>query len=248
MAKTISFHLQKGGGENTISGTLACQSALDGYRTLLVDVDPQGNASSWFLNAAPTYELADVVQGKCFIQDAIVPVPQIPNLFVLPTFGIGGTLKLYSETKLAVEPYVLKVLIKDVSDTYDRIILDLSPGLGRLERAALISSDEVITPMTPEVFSLDGLEIFIDELNKLRKNLRSPVRHTKIIINSFDNRIKQHRDIYTAACEGFYYIRFCRCCFVKHKQVVPQLFKVRGKGLKESTIDSIKTLNKEIWR
>ncbi|ADY12996.1 ParA family protein [Sphaerochaeta globosa] len=253
MARTISFHLQKGGvGKTTISGTLACQSALDGYRTLLVDVDPQGNASSWFLNEAPTFELADVVQGKCFIQDAIVSVAQVPNLFVLPTFGIGGTLKLYSETKLAEEPYVLQDLIKEVSENYDRIILDLSPGLGRLERAALISSDEVITPMTPEVFSLDGLEIFIDELNKLRKNLRSPVRHTKIIINSFDNRIRQHRDIYSAACEGVFTVYKIPVdpLFRKAQEAgcAPQLFKVRGKGLKESTVDAIQTLNKEIWR
>ena len=65
MAKTISFHLQKGGvGKTTISGTLACQSALDGYHTLFVDIDPQGNASSWFLKEAPKLELADVVRGK----------------------------------------------------------------------------------------------------------------------------------------------------------------------------------------
>jgi chromosome partitioning protein len=253
MAKTISFHLQKGGvGKTTISGTLACQSALDGYRTLLIDVDPQGNASSWFLTDAPTYELADVVQGKCFIHDAIVPISNVPNFHILPTFGIGGTLKLYSETKLAEEPYVLQDLVKEVAEEYDRIILDLSPGLGRLERAALISSDEVITPMTPEVFSLDGLEIFIDELNKLKKNLRSPVKHSKIIINSFDNRIKQHRDIYSAACEGVFTVYRIPVdpLFRKAQEAgsAPQLFKVRGKGLKDSTIDAIATLNRDIWR
>ncbi|MBG0767950.1 MAG: ParA family protein [Spirochaetaceae bacterium] len=253
MAKTISFHLQKGGvGKTTISGTLACQSALDGYSTLLVDVDPQGNASSWFLKEAPQYELADVVQGRCYIQDAIIPIPQIQNMSLLPTFGIGGTLKLYAETKLAEEPFVLQDLVHEVSDSFDRIILDLSPGLGRLERAALISSDEVITPMTPEVFSLDGLEIFIDELARLKKNLRSTVSHSKIIINSFDNRIKQHRDIYNAACKGVFTVYKIPVdpLFRKAQEAgyAPQLFKARGRGLKESTVGAIKTLNKDIWR
>ena len=164
-AKTIAFHLQKGGvGKTTISGTLACQSALDGFKTLLIDVDPQGNASSWFLKKTPKYELADVVQGRCYINDAIVPVDQVKNLYLLPTFGIGGVLKNYSETKLSEEPFVLQDLVNELTKDFDHIILDLSPGLGRLERSAIIASDEVITPMTPEVFSLDGLEIFIDEL------------------------------------------------------------------------------------
>ena len=93
MTKTIAFHLQKGGvGKTTISGTLACQSAIDGYSTLLIDVDPQGNASSWFLEEAPSFELADVVQGRCYSSDAIVAVSQIPNLFILPTFGIDNQL------------------------------------------------------------------------------------------------------------------------------------------------------------
>lgn len=253
MAKTISFHLQKGGvGKTTISGTLACQSALDGYRTLLVDIDPQGNASSWFLKEAPHYELADVVQGKCFVDDAILPIEQITNLHILPTFGIGGTLKMYSETKLAEEPYILQDLISAVSASFDRIILDLSPGLGRLERAALISSDEVITPMTPEVFSLDGLEIFIEELHRLQKNLRSSVAHTKIIINSFDNRIRQHRDIYDAALQGKFKVFKIPVdpLFRKAQEagVAPQLFKVRGKGLKPTTIEALTLLNNEVWR
>lgn len=252
MAKTIAFHLQKGGvGKTTISGTLACQSAMDGFRTLLIDVDPQGNASSWFLKKTPKYELADVVQGKCYINDAVVPVEQVPNLYILPTFGIGGVLKNYSETKLAEEPYVLQDLVSELSKDFDHIILDLSPGLGRLERAAIIASDEVITPMTPEVFSLDGLEIFIDELKRLRKNLRSQVKHSRVIINSYDERIKQHRDIYKAAQEGSFEVYRIPVDPVFRKaqeaSIAPQQFKERGRGLKDKTIEAIESLEKVIW-
>lgn len=253
MTKTISFHLQKGGvGKTTISGTLACQSAIDGYSTLLIDVDPQGNASSWFLDEAPPFELADVVQGRCYSADAIVPVTKIPNLYVLPTFGIGGSLKNYAETKLAEEPFVLQDLVYDLSSKFERIILDLSPGLGRLERAALIASDEIISPMTPEVFSLDGLEIFIEELSKLQKNLRSKVEHSRIIINAFDNRIKQHRDIFLAASKGKFTVYKIPVdpLFRKAQEAgsAPQIFRKRGKGLKPATLESINTINLEIWR
>ena len=254
MSKTVAFHLQKGGvGKTTISGTLACQSALDGKSTLVVDCDPQGNVSSWFLEKAPKYELADVLQGKCFVQDAIVDVPGIDNLHLLPNFGIGGTLKTYSETKLSEEPFVLQDLISQLSESYDHIIMDLSPGLGMLERYSLIASDEVITPMTSEVFSLDGLEIFIHELAKLRKNLRANVKHDKIIINSYDSRIKQHRDIYAAALEsGKYkvYLIPVDPIFRKSQEAgkAPQLFKVRGRGMKEATAGVFEELYRDIWK
>lgn len=253
MSKTVAFHLQKGGvGKTTISGTLACQSALGGKKTLIVDCDPQGNISSWFLKEPPKYELSDVLQGKCFIDNAIVPVEGIENLYVLPTFGIGGTLKIYSETKLADEPYVLQDLIAEVSSNYDHILLDLSPGLGRLERSALIASDEVVTPMTPEVFSLDGLEIFIDELARIKKNMRVNVRHNKIVINSFDERIRQHRDIIAAAESSGKFMVFkipVEPLFRKAQEAskAPQLFKVRGRGLKLSTIQALQDLDKNIW-
>lgn len=252
MAKSIAFHLQKGGvGKTTISGTLACQSALDGYKTLLIDVDPQGNASSWFLKTAPKYELADVVMGNCYIDDAIVPVPGIENFYILPTFGIGGVLKNYSETKLAEEPFVLQDLKNELCKEFNHIILDLSPGLGRLEKSALIASDEVITPMTPEIFSLDGLEIFIDELARLKKNLRSDVQHNRVIINSYDERIKQHRSIYEAASQGKFQVYKIPVDPVFRKaqeaSMAPQFFKTQGKGLKPKTLEAIHSLNSVIW-
>ena len=114
MSKTVAFHLQKGGvGKTTISGTLACQSALEGHKTLILDCDPQGNLSSWFLKEPPKFELSDVLQGRCYVGNAIVAAPELENLSILPTFGIGGTLKNYSETKLAEEPFILQDLVKE---------------------------------------------------------------------------------------------------------------------------------------
>ncbi|AEC01971.1 ParA family protein [Parasphaerochaeta coccoides] len=253
MGKTVAFHLQKGGvGKTTISGALACESAHQGFSTLLIDVDPQGNASSWFLKNTPEFELSDVIQGKCFPSDAIVSIPSVKNLYILPTFGIGGTLKNYSETKLAEEPYVLQDLVKEISKDFKHIIMDLSPGLGRLERSALIACDEVVTPMTPEVFSLDGLEIFIDELAKIKKNLRSSVEHSCVVINSYDERIKQHREIFSAADNGNFKVFRIPVdpVFRKSQEAgrAPQDYKDRGRGLKEKTIVALKELDAVIWR
>ena len=253
MGKAISFHLQKGGvGKTTISGTIACQSAMDGYKTLIVDVDPQGSVSSWFLKDAPKYELADVIRGTCYIDEAIVKVPQVENLYIIPTFGINGNLKNYSETKLADEPFVIQDTIRELKKNYIHVILDLSPGLGRLETAALISSDEVITPMTPEVFSLDGLEIFKNELLKIKKNFRSNVKHSKIIINSYDERIKQHKEIVNATSEGNYLVYKIPVDPVFRKaqeaSMAPQLYKENSRGIKTKTLQAILELESVIWR
>lgn len=254
MPKAVAFHLQKGGvGKTTISCTLASQSAIRGAKTLIIDCDPQGNASSWFLHSSPSYELADVLQGKCYAKDAIVPIDQVEGLYILPTFGIGGTLKLYSETKLYDEPFVILDLVSELKSEFEHIVLDLSPGLGRLERSCLIASDEIVTPMVPEVFSLDGLEIFIEELSKLKKNMHSTVRHSKIIINSYDERIRQHRDIYAAAESSGRFTCYkipVEPLFRKAQEAgkVPQLYKVRGRGMKVATIDAIKKLDEDIWR
>ncbi|MDC7248115.1 MAG: AAA family ATPase [Sphaerochaetaceae bacterium] len=252
MSKTISFHLQKGGvGKTTISGTISCQSAMQGAKTILVDLDPQGNASSWFLIDKTKYEVSDVLQGRCFIHEAVVPVRSMKNLYILPSFGIGGDLKKYGEQVIKSEPYVIFDLVKQLSKEYDHIVLDLSPGLGNLETSALIASDEIITPMTPEIFSLDGLEIFIHELEGIKKRFNSSVVHNKVIINSFDGRIEQHKDILRVALKGEYSIYKIAVDPVFRKSqeshTAPQLFKMRGKGLKKQTLRSITEISQNIW-
>ena len=253
MAKSIAFHLQKGGvGKTSVCGALACQSALSGKRTLMIDCDPQGNLSSWFLKEAPKYELSDVLQGKCFWKDSVVKVDDIDNLYILPTFSIGGSLKNYSETKLNDEPFIIQDLVGELSSEFERIVLDLSPGLGKLERSAIIACNEVITPITTEIFSLDGFEIFVDELVKLKKNYKASVKHNKIIINSFDERVRQAKEIYKEACDSGKYVVYkipvdplFRKAQTAHK--VPQKYRVNGRGLKPGTIEALFKINKSIW-
>lgn len=191
--KTIAFHLQKGGvGKTTLSGTIA-HSLKSRGKTLLVDVDPQANSTSWFLTTAPKFELADVLQGNATVSESIVSSEGID---ILPSFGLDGTLKVYGENKLSDEPFIFCDLAEELkSMKYDFVIFDLSPSFGKLEKSALLACNEVITPMTPEFFSLDGIEIFSNELNRLAKNFRKAPAHNKIIVNSFDARIAQHIEI-----------------------------------------------------
>ena len=195
--KTFAFHLQKGGvGKTTLSCSVAYECSLKG-RTIVIDVDPQGNTSSWFLGnkSSPKYELANVLYGKADPSEAILPTA-VNNLDIIPTFGIGGELKTYGENQLANEPFIFVDLLESLSKLgYEYAIFDLSPGMGRLERSALISTDEVITPMTPEAFSLDGIEIFIDALEKSSKAMRRGPVHNKIILNAYNKNIDQHNTI-----------------------------------------------------
>ena len=190
---TVAFHLQKGGvGKTTLSGTMAYEASQKG-KTIIVDCDPQGNASSWFLTQFE-YELSEVLNGKVYVKDAIVPL--IPNLDILPTFGLEGDLKIYGETKLHQEPFNFCDLFDELIQIgYKYVIADLSPGMGQLEKAVLIACDKVITPMTPEYFSLDGIEIFNSELKKLKKVMRKAPIHDTLVLNAFDARIKQHNEV-----------------------------------------------------
>ena len=137
--------------------------------------------------------------------DAIVPT-MAQRLDILPTFGLDGDLKLYGENQLASEPFIFADLMDELARLgYDFAVLDLSPGMGRLERAALIAADEAITPMTPETFALDGLEIFAAELAKTTKAMKRGPTYSKVIVNALDERIGQHVAIYDAAVhlQGF---------------------------------------------
>ena len=244
--KTVAFHLQKGGvGKTTLSGTVAAQAATVG-RTLLVDCDPQGSVSSWFLKDVKQ-ELSDVLNGNEYTHGAICNISE--NFDILPTVGLDGGLKLYGEAKLCHEPFVFCDLMDTIKELqYEFVIADLSPGMGMLEKAILIACDEVVTPMTPEVFSLDGILIFANQLQKLGKTMKRAPKHSIVVVNAFDGRIRQHCEIEKITRELEYKVIMIPVDPVFRKSQAAKTTPQKFGGMKLLTEEAIKTIGDLLWQ
>ena len=197
--KTITLANMKGGtGKTSISVTLAAELAKHD-KTVLLDCDPQANTTAWTApeTASMAAELADVLQGNTTAAAAIIPT-DTDGLFLLPTYGINGELKPYVENagELVINKAV-KTLIADIAKQgFNYCVIDLSPAFGKLERAALISANETITPILCDRFSFDGLESIAANLKELRNLIDRPIaEYKRLIINGIDGRIKRHAEI-----------------------------------------------------
>ena len=104
--KTIAVSLQKGGtGKTSLAVSIAAELAkTTGGKTLLIDCDPQGSSSSWLAPENLTAELADVLTKNTALKDTIVKTG-FPELSILPSAGLGGSLKVFAETQAAQKPY-----------------------------------------------------------------------------------------------------------------------------------------------
>ena len=133
--KTITFGIQKGGtGKTSISISVASQLAIDGKKTIILDADPQGNATGWIIKEL-SHELADVLFNSCQVEEAIQKT-SIENLFIMPTAGLGGDLRLYGETKASNKPYAIKQLLPKLEALgFEYCIIDTSPAFSPLEKA-----------------------------------------------------------------------------------------------------------------
>jgi chromosome partitioning protein len=202
--KTVAVSLQKGGvGKTTIAVSLAVELAKESGSVVLVDADPQGNSSSWIGPDLLEYELADVLTAKKEDQGALldkaVLKTGLPGLYLLPTIGLSGGLKPFENTARD-RPGCFRGIVTALENMGFRYcVFDLSPSFGPIEKAALIASHEVITPVMPDAFGLDGLTIFSNNMRDLRETLEemnlSMPSYSKICINAIDNRIGQHREI-----------------------------------------------------
>ena len=190
--KSIAFHILKGGvGKTSLSGNIAYNIGKT-KKTILIDCDIQANSTKWFLKDNPEFELADVLSGKIEVSKAIKHITN--NLYILPTLRKNSQLKVYAENHLNQEPFVFEDLIQEFNKLgFEFAIFDLSPSISQLERCILLAINEVITPLTPECFSYDGIELFNMELQKINKSYRKQVRHDKIIINNINESFKRHK-------------------------------------------------------
>jgi cellulose biosynthesis protein BcsQ len=190
--RSIAFHIQKGGtGKTSCAGTVAAGLARRGLKTALIDCDQQGNASSWFLTAAIDCELADVLLAQTKTEQALAEIA--PCLSILPVSPLDGNLTAFAETQLIKNPKAFEFLIADLKALgFAFAIFDCSPSFSQLERAVIGAVDEVITPLTPEYFSMDGIEIFTQELAQIRKAMRRAITHDKIICNMVNRSFSHH--------------------------------------------------------
>ena len=195
--KTIAVSLQKGGvGKTSLAVSIAAEMAKESGAALLIDADPQGSASGWIGPEALESELAEVLLKQTETKNAIIKTG-FPGLSLLPTAGLGGQLKVFAEGQAAQDQFCIKRVLKDAAALGFRFtVIDLSPGWGPIERAAVTAADEVITPILGDSFAADGLEIFAGNLDELRERLDpagiKPAAYKRLILNAIDNRIKQH--------------------------------------------------------
>ena len=192
MGKIISFANQKGGvGKTTSAVNIAASLGVLGYNTLLVDLDPQGNATSGvgITKKGLQYTIKDVLMGACTIKDAIIQT-DFDKLSLIPAnMGLAGT-----EFDLLQgddpEPWAIMRKAMDlVRSEYDFIIVDCPPSLGMLTMNSLSASDGVVVPMQCEFYALEGLSQLMITISKIKAHYNTNLTVTGILLTMYSNRL-----------------------------------------------------------
>lgn len=190
MAKTIAFANQKGGvGKTTSAINVASALGILGKKTLLIDFDPQGNASSGVgvRKSQAKKTVYDLLVGRCRAEDAILHT-EYKNLDILPS----GMDLAAAELELAdVENRQnrLKDPLSEISSSYDYILIDCPPSLGMLTINALTAADGVVIPMQCEYFSLEGLSQILMTTKQVKKRYNPSLSLTGILITMYNGRL-----------------------------------------------------------
>lgn len=190
-ARIFSIVNQKGGvGKTTTAINIATAMSAIGKKVLLIDMDPQGNASTGLgIDANDRINtIYEVIIGQISARDAIIKT-KIPSLkIIVSTVDLSA-----SEVELVnIEnrEFLLKNALREIVDDFDIIVIDCPPSLGLLTINALCASDSILIPMQCEFFSLEGLSHLLNTVGLIKDNLNQNLAISGIILTMHDKRNK----------------------------------------------------------
>ena len=203
-AQVLAVVNQKGGvGKTTTSINLAAFISESGKKTLLIDLDPQANATSGIgmEPAKINHTIYNAISNLNPINDCIYPTA-FDNLHIVPSSSSLSGAEVEMSNTVSRET-ILKKLIEPIKSYYDYIIIDCAPSLGLLTLNALSSSDKLLIPVQCEYFALEGLGKLTETVNLVQQRLNPKLKILGIVLTMFDRRTSLNRQVVRDA-KGFF--------------------------------------------
>ncbi len=186
---------QKGGvGKTTTAVNLAACIAEAGYETLLIDIDPQSNATIGLgIDKRSRPSVYDALLGDAALSDAVIDTG-VPHLGLVPAGPdlAGATVEL---PRIPGSEYRLRESLAEVRERYPFVLLDCPPSLGPLTVNALVAADRVIVPVQAEYFALEGLAGLLDTLSLIQRELNPRLTIAGMLLTMHDGRTRLAQDV-----------------------------------------------------
>ncbi len=197
MGKVIALANQKGGvGKTTTTINLAASLAALDKKVLVIDADPQANASSGLGIDLRSVEISvyEILTEDITIDQAILPT-SVDNLDILPSRIdlVGAELELLNKDR---REQVLLNALKEIKDSYDFILIDCSPSLGLITVNALTCADSVIIPVQSEYFALEGISKLLNTIKIIKSKLNPKLEIEGFLLTMYDSRLKLANQVY----------------------------------------------------
>lgn len=190
MGKIIAIANQKGGvGKTTTAVNLGGSFGVLEYKTLIVDADPQANATSGVgFDPKQTKNIYDCLINEVHPSEVILNTEN-PNLDILPSHIdlVGAELEMIN---MPNREYLLRTVLEKIQDDYDFILIDCSPSLGLITVNALTAADSVIVPVQSEYYSLEGLGKLLNTIKIVQGRLNTDLDIEGLLITMYDTRLR----------------------------------------------------------